>query len=115
MPAEHDAKGQATTERELRVLNALCRGVVRGAEQAEVLRLLQGHRFSDALHAEVFRALCALPPESDTPLEQHLAAQLTRRGFPDVNLEPYFAPSSLSPAAVLREVRDLLTAARDSA
>jgi len=76
-----------------------------------ILTALGAHRWRDPEHRVVFEALTFLPGRNTKQLREHLPAQATRMGFPDVNWDEYFAPrASDSPIESL--VAELLAASR---
>jgi hypothetical protein len=74
---------------ELKVLRELCDEAVPRAQRLQLLHSIQPNRFESPEHAVIFesiRALLPLGPITATRLGVHL----TRRGFPDTEIEKYF-------------------------
>jgi len=77
-----------------------------------ILASLSTHHWQDPEHRVLFEALTRLPARSATELREHLPAQATRMGFPEVNWDAYFAPSTDN-AAIETLVAELLNASRE--
>jgi hypothetical protein len=88
--------GPSVRQLEQRVLQALCQGTPQGSIRETALSLLRGYRWQDPLHQAIFEAVLVIPSESPAKLRLELPARLTRRGFPDFDLEIFFAPHGLS-------------------
>jgi hypothetical protein len=114
-PASHHI---LALERE--VLRALCQDAAapRNADSRlldTAARVLSRYRFRDIEHQMVFDILGELRPglkgsdhlAATGPLKEHLLRRLTLLGFPDVNLDAYFAPQDLNPDEVLERMRTL--------
>lgn len=84
-PANHK---KIAAERAL--LAALCQNSSSTPVRLEVLQRLAGHLFATTEHEVIFQALRTLPSASPEKTRAALIAALTRMGFPDVDLEPFF-------------------------
>lgn len=108
--AAHDsARDNALDARiaaERRLLAALCQGSIVGAARGEVLRRLREHAFGDAEHEIIFRALAKIPSGDAEFVRTALGLRLTRAGFPEFDLETFFA----APAPAAAEVAEILRA-----
>ncbi len=87
---------------EKRVLGALC-----GMDRRDSLRqaarvMLSSYRWAEPMHEIIFEAILSLPTAGRDALSRELPAWLTRRGFPDFDLQ------GLSHAVSAREARDLM-------
>jgi len=89
--------------------------VLRGALQlgprepgcARTLELLAGYGWRDHDHQVLYEVLCDLGSSFPQPLREWLAAAITRKGFPDFDLDSYFVPIDLTLEQLLDRVRDL--------
>jgi len=90
-----------TVKREAALLGGLCHCNAR--ERSELLQKLARYRWQGADHQWIFEALVELGGSEPAGLEEKLAQQLVRKGFPDINLESIFAP----PAASWRTAQEL--------
>jgi hypothetical protein len=82
-------------DNELKILRTLCDEAVPRAQRLQLLHSIQPNRFEVPEYAIVFesiRALLSLGPITAA----HLRVHLTRRGFPDTDVEKYFEPESKS-------------------
>jgi replicative DNA helicase len=88
----------ATDERVL--LRALCRTETSGTLRGTILNALATHQFVEPEHAEIFAALRDIQSVGRVATRERIAAMLMRRGFPDLDLDEYFAaqgrPTSLT-------------------
>ncbi len=98
---------QETQAAERRVLQALCQGASGVTLLAEGARILYGCRFRDPLHQIVFEALGEMGPVDPARFRELLAARLTRKGFPDVDLDPFFEPHGLTADAAMALMKRL--------
>lgn len=94
-------------EMELMVLRGVIQMPPSAPQYGGVLALLASHTWRDHDHQVVFEVLRDLVGRSPQPLRVWLAAVLTRKGFPDVDLNPYFLPADLTIQQLLRCVHDL--------
>lgn len=60
--------------------------------RSELLYLLHSHAFLSPDHKAIFTALLSLPSASPAEIHLHLAAAITRLGFPDIDTRTYFSP-----------------------
>lgn len=87
----------AASDAEDLILRALIQDGPEGGLRAKARSLLAAYRWQDPVHEEVFRTLIAMPAEGPVSLRNQIAARVTRRGFPDFDLEKLFQPPGLSP------------------
>ena len=90
-------------EAERQLLAALCQNSLDADTRAEVLRRLARCVFADPEHEVIFRALTKLPEHDPERGRIELGVRVTRMGFPDFDLEPFFnvAPPDTSEVAAL--------------
>ncbi len=69
--------------------------------------MLRGCRFRGPLHQIVFEALGEIGPAAPALVRELLAARLTRKGFPDVDLDPFFEPHGLTADAAMALMKRL--------
>ena len=106
-----------TVEQE--VLRALCQPAPgeSGGLHEKHFRLLSQYRFRGPLHQVIFDTLHELhrrfPTNPEAPgesLKQHLASRLTRKGFPDVDLESFLQAGRINEEELQRCVLRLMGA-----
>jgi hypothetical protein len=93
MPAESDSDNtvhQALTL-ELEILRSLCSVQVSAPSRDIILRSLAHHAWHDPEHRVVFEALRRIRSSTPSAVRDELPATVTRMGFPDVDLNRYFA------------------------
>lgn len=101
------ARDQQVLQSELRLLQALCQGTPQGSLRQAAGTMLAKYRWREPLHQIVFELLVSFPSDDIRLLRDELPSKLTRRGFPDVAWEDFFAPHSLSREDAERLVREL--------
>ncbi len=82
------------------LLRALCHSGTPRSLLSEILQRAEGHAFREARHQIVFRALREIGLHGSPGLEPHLAAHLTRLGFPDIDVEELFAGAAPTEAEI---------------
>ena len=92
---------------EIQVLQAICQGTLPGETVEAARELLGQYEWHDPIHSLIFKSWLSLPEVSPEIFREQLPAMLTRRGFPDVDLEPYFRPSKSLNKSFEALVRDL--------
>ena len=80
---------------ELKTLRKLCDEVVPRSQRLRLLHSIQPNRFEVPEYAIVFESIRALLPLGPITAA-HLGVHLTRRGFPDTDVEKYFRSGSKS-------------------
>ena len=78
--------------RERIYLALLCQSRLAEPLRAELASLLSRHSWKSEDHRTVFEALASWRAEPEV-IRAELAARLTRLGFPDTEIEEYFAPA----------------------
>jgi hypothetical protein len=87
---------RTTEEIELLVLRALCQGTLQGSLRPEAAKLLSGYAWREPVHQAMFNCLTTLAAHDPDDLRHNLFSCLTRKGFPDIDLEVFFEPHSLT-------------------
>ncbi|HKS97630.1 MAG TPA: hypothetical protein VJV74_16055 [Terriglobia bacterium] len=108
-----DPELAAVAEKEGRVLRALCQGTFEGSVRASARSLLAGYPWREPLHQVIFEAILAIPSDTPEVIQNELPARLTRRGFPDFQLNDIFASQNLSKDEVEGLMRELAGGARE--
>jgi hypothetical protein len=90
--------------RERIYLALLCQGPLNGASRSELEGLLSRHSWRSQDHHAVFQALAEWRAEPEV-IRAALPAQLTRLGFPDTDIDDYFAPLEVSTESALGWLR----------
>jgi hypothetical protein len=84
-----------TSENELQLLRNLCDESALRERRLEILQLLDGRDFQDPDHQVVFESIRFLFSRGGVSAAR-LAMHLNNRGFPDIALEKYFPPASVT-------------------
>ena len=100
----HSEYPHAGENTERRLLAALCSPAVAGEMRATIIDQLAAHKFVDASHAIVFEAIAKIPRAPAEHIRETLSAQVTRMGFPDLDVESILELPPPSP----QEIRTLL-------
>jgi hypothetical protein len=98
--------------RERKILRALCAGELASDERARALANLASYRFHDPHHQILFDVLREIPQATPALLRERLPALLTRRGFPDFDIELFlstkqFSSRDLSPRELTSAIGNL--------
>ena len=120
LPADAPPAGLDILKLEIEILCALCRAASTGCPADLSLldtaqSILTRYRFRNIERQSLFDALCELRPAlgSDLPsraadhLKEHLLQRLTLRGFPEIDLDAYFAPQSLTTSEIMERLHTL--------
>ncbi len=99
-------------ESEFRALQAMCRQPGQGLVWQRAVELLSDYRFRDPLHQLVFDALRTAPAPAPADLLALVTQRLTLRGFPDVDIEPFFHPHAMADDLALAIIEHLKFTAR---
>ncbi len=91
------------------ILRALIAHPPGGPQWKSAFSRLAGYTWHDHDHQIVFESLRELRGRYPELLREWLAASVTRKGFPDFDLDPYFVPATLSPSQLLRRIQTLLS------
>jgi hypothetical protein len=89
------SEGNATSSgAELLLLRALCRTETSGTLRGTILTALAAHRFVEPEHELLFAALRDIQNVGRVATQKRMEEMLLRRGFPDLDLDEYFAAKS---------------------
>jgi hypothetical protein len=84
-------------ERERLILRALmCGPASKGFLRESAKRLLRSYCWREPLHQALFEAIVSIPTDDPQVIRSQLPTRLTRRGFPDFELDDFLKPSLLS-------------------
>ena len=86
-----DRKTQLTAE--FRALCTLCDESIARKLRQNLIDSLSPRKFADPAHRVVFESICVLLPRGPITAER-LIVHLNNRGFPDTDVEKYFAPAT---------------------
>jgi hypothetical protein len=98
---------------ERQVLRALSAGIGTPAVWIQLADHLSGHRWQDPDHKVVYEALRAIRSCDPKVRRDELPAQITRMGFPDLDLSLYFGSGESSVAEIEGLIGRLKAAALD--
>ena len=99
-----------TKEIERLMLGALCAGPLSLDDRSEALRSLANYNWILPDHRVIYEALRRSRQRNLAALRENIRAEITRLGFPDIDVEPFFAPCTLTKAEIV-ELANLLPAA----
>ncbi len=102
-------------ESELLILRAMCQGAPDRRVWQDGLEILARYPFRDPLHQVVFDTLREMNTDEPRIIEGLLGAWLTRKGFPDVDVEGFFVPHKLRGPVLLAMMRSVAGLARRQA
>lgn len=88
------------------MLQYLCQGTLDENFLTE-RRRLGDYKWREPLHRVLFEAILDLPMASPEVLQARLPALLTRKGYPDVDLNPFFQPHGLTQTEAESLIRKL--------
>lgn len=106
-------KTKQILDAERRILSLICQAPARGTVRSELERELADYSWREREHQIVFEVLQEIPSSNPQTIRQQLPVRLTRKGFPDLNLETYFQPCDLANSQPARSIRSLLKLLRD--
>ena len=104
-----------TKEVERLALAALCTGPLSLDDRSEALRSLANYNWILPDHRVIYAALQRSRQRNSRALREHIVAEITRLGFPDIDVEPFFNPCSLTKAEIVELANALLAASRTPA
>ena len=109
MAAESDSNNGVlhilALERE--ILRSLCSTRHPDLLRDAMLRSLSQHVWHDPDHRVIYEALRQIPSSAPAAIRDQLPATVTRMGFPDVDLKPYFDASETRGAAETQDAADI--------
>lgn len=103
-----------TKKIERRVLGALCMGPLSLDDRSEALRNLANYNWILPDHRVIYEALRRSRQRNPAELREHIGAEITRLGFPDIDVEPFFAPCTLRTDEIVDLASALLAAGAES-
>lgn len=101
-----EARGELI-EAELDVLRTMAQGTPQRTVLADAVKILADYRFRDTTHQLIFDALREISTDSPEVIREQLAALLTKKGFPDLDLEAVFQPHNLSASQAIALMHEL--------
>jgi hypothetical protein len=99
-----------TKEVERLVLAALCTGPLSLDDRSEALRSLANYNWILPDHRVIYAALRRSRQRNSRALREHIVAEITRLGFPDIDVEPFFNTCNLTKAEIVKLANALLAA-----
>jgi len=90
---------QKIGERELlgrNTLRLLCSVLIKPGTRVEMCQMIEPGVFADVEQMVIFQEILALGPVESKRLRELLPARVTRRGFPEFDLDEFLAPSAVS-------------------
>lgn len=110
MHSKNNSISCADTEAQL--LRFLCASGEDIAQRRRVFQRLSQYSWRDNDHRILFEAIGELLARNSQKILEHLPAELTRRGFPDISCYALSAPAELTPDAALALAEKLLRASQ---
>lgn len=95
-------------EKEMRLLQFVCDANEDTPSRGDVIRMLADYAWLDADNEILFEAIRELFARNSRDILDHLPAELTRRGFPDLPWEPLKQHSRLAGAETVELAAELL-------
>lgn len=105
-------RGQVIADGELLALRGMCQGARDARVWDDGIRILNAHAFQDPVHGLVFETLREINTDDPRIIRGLLAARLTNKGFPDVDVEKYFQPHHLRADAIVAIMQSVAKAER---
>lgn len=97
----------AIEQTELLVLRALCQETPQGSLRESAARILAHYTWREPIHHAMVMCLASMARTRHDDLRGELIACLTRKGFPDVDLETFFeqqAPSQEDAERLMKQL-----------
>lgn len=107
----HDAY-MIVIESELLILRSMCVGASDRRVWKDAADLLAEYPFQDKLHQVVFDTLREMNTDDPRIIQGLLAARLTNKGFPDLELSAFFTPPNLKSPVLLAMMHSVYSLAR---
>jgi|SRR5579862_507720 len=108
-------RSRDSEEIERRLLRALCAGPLSLDDRSEALRSLAHYDWILPDHRVIYEALRRSSQRNSAALREHIVAEITRLGFPGIDVEPFFNPCSLTKPEIVELTNRLLAAGRRAA
>jgi hypothetical protein len=106
MSSNDDNSGTlAALEMERALLGALCQLRQDDPRRSQILQLLPRYNWISGDHRAVYDALAQWTAEP-SEIRNGIAARLTRLGFPDVDIQPFFEPTGDLSAIAIEWLRE---------
>ena len=108
-------KSRNTEEVERLLLGALCAGPLSSEDRSDILRSIADYNWIHPDHRVIYEALRRSRHRESPALREHIVSEITRLGFPDIEVEPFFNPCTLTKAEIVELANALLAAGSDLA
>jgi hypothetical protein len=97
------------------LVGALCAGPLSPEDRSDALRSLADYNWIQPDHRVIYEALRRSRQRRAAALREYIVAEITRLGFPDIEVEPFFNPCTLTKAEIVGLANALLAAGPDLA
>jgi hypothetical protein len=108
-------KSRNTEEVERLLLGALCAGPLFPEDRSDILRSIADYNWIQPDHSVIYEALRRSRQRGSPALREHIVSEITRLGFPDIEVDPFFNPCALTKAEIVGLANALLAAGPDLA
>jgi hypothetical protein len=108
-------KSRNTEEVERLLLGALCTGPLSPEDRSDILRSIADYNWIHLDHSVIYEALRRSCHRELPALREHIVSEITRLGFPDIEVDPFFNPCALTKAEIVGLANALLAAGPDLA
>jgi hypothetical protein len=108
-------KSRNTEEVERLLLGALCAGPLFPEDRSDILRSIADYNWIQPDHSVIYEALRRSRQRESPALREHIVSEITRLGFPDIEVDPFFTPCALTKAEIVGLANALLAAGPDLA
>jgi hypothetical protein len=95
-------------------LGGLCVVPLSLEERDTTLRKLAQYNWHSPDHRVIYEVLRRSRQRDSAALREHISAEITRLGFPDIDIAPFFASSRLSRTAIATLTDTLLAAGSEA-
>lgn len=99
-------------DKETRLLQFVCDATGNKSARGNVIRMLADYAWLDADNEILFETIRELFARNSRDILEHVPAELTRRGFPDLPWEPLKQPSPLAGFEAVELAGELLRSAK---
>jgi hypothetical protein len=108
-------QSRTAEEVERLLLGALCAAPLLPEDRSDILRSIADYNWIHPDHRVIYEALRRSRHRESPALREHIVAEITRLGFPDIEVEPFFNPCTLTKAEIVELANALLAAGSDLA
>jgi hypothetical protein len=108
-------KSRNTEKVERLLLGALCAGPLSSEDRSDILRSIADYNWIHPDHRVIYEALRRSRHRESPALREHIVSEITRLGFPDIEVDPFFNPCALTKAETVGLADALLAAGPDLA